>query len=561
MGRKPAGLNIRYYIQSRHNESRKGGKLTILHGDAMPSGWSCLMDVYAPQAVKGKRGIARRSLVIGRLVLIGFLPLLTLIDGRMAIAATPFGANKFDLLLQYEGYSDFSDRSDAYRRVTRAMARKAVLDAQDAGLGFLRVSVAGYGGSNPKESQRDMLNFWQSDPATYWRRVDDMLNDLDRAHMQIVPTFLWNYAQFPALTGETTSDFFRNSVSASRVLATRYIRDFVTRYRARKTILFYELTNEFNLHAGMDVHRRCLDKSHDPARCVSIGNFTETELNSFAHDMVGLLHQLDPSRQISSGYALPPPWAYHMAIRPEWTNSSGYTTDSPEEFATNLTTIHRDYDIVSVHVYPLDSQVRFGRRPGSQADTIVDAADVAHGLHKKLFLGEFGDTSASPFMRSVKALLDASRVDYAAVWIWEFYQTSPFESFDTEATRFSIEPGFRDDLIALLRRPPLTSDTSPVPRVVLTWPLPCAHIVQPVQIAAMASDGVHPVNSVEFQVNGFSIGSIATSPYRLIWDPVGKGTHTAHIRVIAHAQSGSTATDSADVLPNGAGETCKVKVD
>lgn len=512
--------------------------------------------------MKAKRAFARWPLVIGRLLLVGSVLVSALIDPGLANAATQLGANKFDLLLQYEGYSQYSDRSDAYRRLTRAMARKAILDAKDAGFSFLRVSVAGYGGTNPQNSQRDMLKLWQSDPATYWRRVDEMLDDLDRADMRIVPTLLWQYVQFAALTGETTTEFMHNPGSASRVLATRYIQEFVTRYRARKTILFYELTNEFNLHAGMDVHGRCLDKNHDPAQCVSVGNFTQDDLNNFAHDMVQLLHRLDSSHQVSSGYAVPPPWAYHMAMQPEWNKQKGFARDSRDEFASNLTTSHRDYDIVSVHVYPHDNAVRFGRSPGSQADMIVDAATVAHGLHKKLFLGEFGDASgASPFMRNVKALLDADTVDYAAVWVWEFYQTSTFESFNTEAAVFNIEPGFRDDVIALLRRSPLTPDSSPRPRIVLTWPVPCSHIGQRVQIAAMASDGDRPVSEVEFQVDGTSIGTVTTPPYRLTWDPAGQAAHTAHLKVIAHAQSKSTATDNVDVLLNGASEACKVSVD
>ncbi len=513
------------------------------------------------ETVSKKHGITGISLVIGRLMLTGSLLLFALIDARMAIAATPLGANKFDLLLQYEGYNDFTDRSDAYRRVTRAMARKAILDAKDTGFSFLRVSVTGYGGTDPRSSQRDMLKFWQSDPATYWRRVDEMFDDIDRADLQIVPTLLWNYVQFPALTGETTTDFMRNPASASRALATRYIQEFVARYRTRKTILFYELTNEFNLHAGMDVHRHCVEKKGDAARCVSIGNYTQDDLDSFAHDMVGLLHRLDPSRQVSSGYAVPPPWAYHMSMRPEWMKPAGFIGDSREEFGSNLSTLHRDFDIVSIHVYPQHVSDRFPRPQGTQIDLIVDAANVAHKIHKKLFLGEFGDMGASSFMQSVNKLLDSNTVDYAAVWVWEFYQNSTFEASNPKGINHNIEPGFSDDVIALLRRSPLTPNTSPGPRVVLTWPLPCSRINQPVQISAMASDGAGPVSDVEFQVDGVSIGTVASPPYRLIWDPAGKGAHTAHIKAIAHVPSKATAADSADVLLNGASEACNVSID
>jgi Bacterial Ig domain len=512
--------------------------------------------------MKGPFANARRPPMIGRLFLTGLLLAFALVASPMVTAATPLGANKFDLLLQYEGYSDYTDRSDAYRKVTRAMGRKAIFDAKDAGFAFLRVSVSGFGGSDPKSAQRDMLKLWQSDPATYWRRVDEMFDDIDKANLQIVPTLLWNYTQFPALTGETTSDLIRNSSSASRALATRYVQDFVTRYKGRKTILFLELTNEFNLHADMDVHRHCVEKNPDPARCVSIGNFSQDDLDSFAHDMVGLLHRLDPAHQVSSGYAVPPPWAYHMALRPEWNKPAGFVADSREDFDSNLAKLHRDFDIVSIHIYPVNPAVRFTRPQGSQADLIADAANLAHGLHKKLFVGEFGDTSgATPFMQSVKALLDANTADYAAVWAWEFYQTSTFETFNTQPTQFNVEPGLRDDVITLLHRPPATPESAPGPRVVLTWPLPCSHVSQPVQIAAVAADGDRPVSDVEFQVDGVSIGSVTTPPYHLTWDPAGKAAHTAHIKVIAHSQSKNTATDTADILLNGAGDACKVAVD
>jgi hypothetical protein len=130
--------------------------------------------------MKAQLASARRTLMFSRLLLTGSVLASALVASPVVTAAAPLGANKFDLLLQYEGYSDFTDRSDAYRHVTRAMARKAILDAKDAGFAFLRVSVSGFGGSDPRSAQRDMLKLWQSDPATYWRRVDEMFDDIDR---------------------------------------------------------------------------------------------------------------------------------------------------------------------------------------------------------------------------------------------------------------------------------------------------------------------------------------------------------------------------------------------
>ena len=396
-----------------------------------------------------------------------------------------------------------------------------------------------------------MLRLWQSDPETYWRRADRMFDDLDAAGLRIVPTLLWNVAQFPALTAETTADLIREPESASRRLAVRYVRDFVTRYRSRKTILFYELSNEFNLDADLDKHQRCLDQKHAAALCVSIGNFTEDDLDAFSRDMVAVIHCLDPGRLVSSGYGAPQPWAYHMSLQPEWTHRKGFTLDSHEEFVNNLTTIHRAFDIVSAHVYPQTYANRFGRAPDSQALLIADAAQIAHANHKKFFLGEFGDSGPTPFMQRVKALFDEGDVDYAAVWIWEFYQKSTFETKDADASRLSLEPGYSDRLIALLRHPQRVAEAA-APRIVLTWPLPCAHIGKPVAIYATASDGAIPVERVEFFVDGKPLGAVSAPPYRLTWNPAGAAPHLARLSAVARSRRGTTSTDAVEALVNGA---------
>ncbi len=46
------------------------------------------------------------------------------------------GLNKFDLFLQYLGHASGGDGSAAYRVVTREMARKAIADAKNLGVGF-----------------------------------------------------------------------------------------------------------------------------------------------------------------------------------------------------------------------------------------------------------------------------------------------------------------------------------------------------------------------------------------------------------------------------------------
>ena len=69
---------------------------------------------------------------------------------------------------------------------------------------------------------------------------------------------------------------------------------------------------------------------------------------------------------------------------------------------------------------------------------------------KQLFVGEFGDSGATPFLRRFLHEIVEQHVDYAAIWVWEFYQTSTYETDNTEPSKYSIEPGYYDGLIALL---------------------------------------------------------------------------------------------------------------
>ena len=74
--------------------------------------------------------------------------------------AGELGANSFDLLTQFQGYASNGDGSPAYRRVTAALGRKSILDARDAGFGFLRFAASGWGVADHRAASRDMLQLW-----------------------------------------------------------------------------------------------------------------------------------------------------------------------------------------------------------------------------------------------------------------------------------------------------------------------------------------------------------------------------------------------------------------
>ena len=129
----------------------------------------------------------------------------------------------------------------------------------------------------------------------------------------------------------------RDSSSQSRQLLARFIGEFVDRYKRRQTILFYELTNELNLDADLDLHRRCRAGVN---ACV-LGNFTTADMTAFSRDLVPFIKSIDPSRLISSGYAVPRRPATHLARKPEFSlGGPDWTPDTPDEFGRYLLTVH-----------------------------------------------------------------------------------------------------------------------------------------------------------------------------------------------------------------------------
>ena len=467
------------------------------------------------------------------------------------------GANKPDLALQYIGTASSQDASPAARAVTVPMARKAIADARDIGFFYVRIMAAGYGPVAPppagNPAQND-LALWQSDPALFWSRVDAMFDDLDAAGIRVVPSFVWNPLQFPALTNETVTDLITNPASRSRALLQRYVGEFIARYRARPTILFYELTNELNLQADLDLVGRCRAVSSAPT-CVAQGNFTSWQMNGFARQMVRWIKALDPAHPVGTGYALPRPNAFHLAAQPEFSPNGGdLTADSPAQFRNVLATTGALFDLWSVHIYPGDVGPA-----GSEAAAMQMAAVTASNHGARLYLGEFGDSTLSPYLIAMLHKLGNGMVAYASVWVWEFYQQSTWQSADLTATPpISLEPGFTDAIDMLLMRAAGGQGKQALPsvRVVLTTPLPCTALTGPADLYATASaSGPTSASRVLFAVDGVPIGLATEVPFHTTYTPAGQGRHRISATAYAGAASGSSI---APVVSGAAATPCGV---
>ena len=440
-----------------------------------------------------------------------------------ALSAVPqpsVGFNKIDLAQQYLGEASGGDGSPAYVRVERAMAEKAIADAHRLGVRFFRIAMTGFAPST--YGAPGDLDLWIKNPNQYWDAIDTMMADLRRNNIKIIPVLMFNYLQFPAMTGESLTDLLRNPNSRSWQMLAKYVTQFIARYRGKGLIQFYELTNELNLDADIDLLHYCSIKQPSKV-CAVTSNFTTADLVDFTGRFSGLIKSQDPSAVVSSGFSVPRPAAEHLRRHPASAGEKvDWTQNSVEELKANLAAINKNVDIISVHLYPGEDVAHFGSL--KSVDMLGVIKQAADKIGKPLFVGEFGDKNiraAGPgsFVDRMLDQIATLKVPYSALWVWEFYQRRPYLTYDNPNTWPNLEPGYTDRVLAHLTQTnekfgvfPPTHDTAP-PQVVITWPLDCRPYKGDVPAQAVASAASGSVARVEFWLDGREVESVATLPY------------------------------------------------
>jgi hypothetical protein len=142
----------------------------------------------------------------------------------------------------------------------------------------------------------------------------------------------------------------------------------------------------------------------------------------------------------------------------------------------------------------------------------------------------------------------------ASVWVWEFYQASTWQSTDvTYAAGSSLEPGFTnamDTVLAQAAGGGTWADPG-TPRVVITWPLPCATLSGTIEMYAVASASA-PVQKVEFTIDGAPVGTSTAPPYHVPFTVAATGNHRLGATAFTATSQASTSVPVVLQRPNGA---------
>jgi hypothetical protein len=330
--------------------------------------------------------------------------ILRIVGDRFYMNGEPYyeiSFNKYDLFYQlWAAYSgDPAYPSEEYREPA---ARAALAQLRDKGFKSVRVFC---------EADVPGLMYDAVTKGKYFETMDRMFDLCDEYGIKVVVCMGLisdNYVAKQRITGyglvnkeETTLDLVADDSSESRALLGQYIREFVDRYKARSTVLMYEIVNEGNL--GADVGNT-LGKV-----CYSLG-----QLADFYNYCASVIRTVDGERVVTTGDSALRSSQYHLfASTMAGMTVDDWTTDDEDQRLYALTFLNYGTDVISAHTYDLGSR-------SSEAFCLKDGEQYYYGfdmlmseagrLGKPFYNGETGltaDPDSSGYIKKVRGYLDS----------------------------------------------------------------------------------------------------------------------------------------------------------
>lgn len=309
--------------------------------------------------------------------------------------------NKFDLF--YQLWAIYSDDgaypSDSFREEA---AEKALKQLHDAGFRSIRVFCT---------ADVPDLMYNLKTKLNYYETMDKMFDLCDKYDIKIVACMGLisdNFVVKQNIEGyglvnkkETKLDLVAYADSESRTLLAQYIKEFVDRYKSRKTILMYEIVNEGNLEADIG---NTISKV-----CYSLG-----QLADFYKFCADTIKAADGQRVVTTGDAALRIAQYHlfdgtMAGKSE----DDWTTDTVSDRLYALSLLNFGTEVISTHTYGLgrvDSQLFYMEQDGTVTYYDYDfLMKEASKLGKPLYVGEsqvLTGPAGSNYAKDAKAYLN-----------------------------------------------------------------------------------------------------------------------------------------------------------
>lgn len=305
---------------------------------------------------------------------------LSLKDGRFFLDRKPFAEisfNKFDLLWQLWEEARKGRALDDGNEVV-ILQNKALKDLHNLGFRTIRIFAFGSGGREFFEDPKNREAFFQA--------LDKVYDLCDQNGIRVYASLgCGGFSEIPAReekpdpSKEHLRELVAKPQSKSRQLLYEYIDAVISRYKDRKTIVMWEISNELTNNADVMPGSRVKEGQRMP---------TLKQIASFYNDVTARIKAIDPLRLVGNGGSHLRESAWNLYSRNSWQK------DTPDEHvrAYKLAFGDTSLDVADIHYYaiPTGGYAIQDRRGAPVHLNPAAYKKIGQKIGKPLIIGEYG---------------------------------------------------------------------------------------------------------------------------------------------------------------------------
>lgn len=288
--------------------------------------------------------------------------------------------NKFDLFWELHDELVHGKALNDANPMVKAQ-EKALRDLREMGFRSIRIFALPWGPAGPA---------CYADPArrkTFYAALDKTLELCDRYDIRVVwslgaVTFteaVCAEGKEPVPGQEHTRELVADPESRSRKLLYRYIDETVARYKNRKAVMMWEISNEVTLLADIGDAQRIYNGERMP---------TLKQVAGFFDDVAKRIKAVDPLRLVCSGGSNMRGCQWNLY------QNLGWRPDTLGEQYKCYEMLYKNsaVDVVDIHCYPNNKPGQVIRRADGKETLLLnkDYMWIAEGIGKPLMIGELG---------------------------------------------------------------------------------------------------------------------------------------------------------------------------
>jgi len=305
---------------------------------------------------------------------------LSLKDGRFYLDGRPFAEisfNKFDLFWQlWSEVEQGRELDDANPMVARQ--DKALRELKSLGFRTIRIFAVPWSG---REFFEDPIR-----RTAYFKALDKTYELCDRNGMRVYACIgcggfseIPNHARKVDAGKEHLRELVANPESASRKLLYEYLDAMLARYKDRKTIVMWDISNELTNCADIMPGTRISRDQRMP---------TLKELAGFYNEVTAFIKQRDPLRLVTNGGSHLRESAWNLYC------GNGWKADTVAEHLQAYQLIFGDtaIDVMDIHYYavPTDGYLIQDGNGFPVLLNLKSYMEIARKIGKPMILGEYG---------------------------------------------------------------------------------------------------------------------------------------------------------------------------